>query len=92
MNIRQVIDTCSIGTVLYRYTLGLSKFKLLAVYKPNHQAFMLDTENKSAWTEYDYQDGYFKTEKEAMIWRISCINKQIDDLTKEREILNRKIK
>lgn len=88
MTIRQVIDNCKIGTILYRYTLGLNKFKLLAVHKDTHTAFLLDIQTNSAWAEYDYKDGYFLTEKEAVDDRKSCIKKQIDKLNQELTLLS----
>lgn len=83
MNIRQVIDTCPIGAILYRHTFGTRRFKLLAVYKPNHTAFLLDMSTNTAWAEPDYQDGYFMTEEEAIEWRKNCIRKQIEKLNRE---------
>lgn len=89
MTIRQVIENCKIGTILYRYTLGMHKFKLLAAHKDTHTAFLLDIQTNSAWAEYDYQDGYFLTEKEAVDFRKKCIKRQIEKLNQELTLLNK---
>lgn len=90
MNIRQIVDSCKVGTILYRYTLGLHKFKLLSVHKETHTAFLLDMQTNSPWAEYSYQDGYFLTEKEAVDYRKECLKRQIESLQNEKSHIENK--
>lgn len=89
MTVRDVVKKCAVGTVLYRYTMGVSRLKLIAVHKKSHSALFEDSMNMP-YLCHDYYDGFFLTEQEAVSFRKECITAQIDRLKKELAALERK--
>ena len=82
MRIREVAEECQVGDVLYRYTFGVAKLKIVAIHKKTHSVLFEDSTG-TPWLCYDYCDGYFHSSEEAVNHRKECIEEQIRKLQAE---------
>lgn len=92
MNIRQVVETCDIGTILYSYGFGLNKMELIGKCTKDHSAYVYEKSVNRSSLLPDYYDGYFLTPQEAYDNAINNCNKQIEFMRREIERLERERK